>query len=111
MTGHFKLGPRPEGAALVAADVGHVGGGGGRRGGGPPGRGSPLLRTGLLPVLGGEVAGHVGLGEALLEGGFFGRWVEGGCGGSELIELICFVYKYPNFGLDLDQEHTSVVLI
>ena len=101
MTGHFKLGSRPEGAALVAAQVGHVAGGagGGGRRGGPPGRGSPLRRTGLPPVLESEVARHVGLGEALgadlaldhpvlAEGGFFGRRDVGGCGGSELFGLM-----------------------
>ena len=77
MARHFKLVPGPEGAALVAAQIGHAAGGRGgrgRRGGGPAGGrgrwGRPLL---LLPQRWtGEVARYAGLGDALREGGLLG---------------------------------------
>ena len=86
MARHFKLVPGPEGAALVAAEIGHAGGRGGRgrRGGGLAGGrgrwGRPLL---LLPQRWtGEVARYAGLGDALREGGLLGRC----CVISKLIE-------------------------
>ena len=89
MARHFKLVPGPEGAALVAAEIGHAAGGRGgrgRRGGGPAGRrgrrGRPLL---LLPQRWtGEVARYAGLGDTLREGGLLGRC----CVISQLIEWV-----------------------
>ena len=82
VTLHLKLGPRPEGAALVPAQVWHFGGSSGRRGRRRRSFSSlrPPLRTCLSPVLRGEVPRQVGRREAL-ERGLFGRRVVRRCGG------------------------------